>query len=262
VTVALPWLLVLALAAPEKGSLLSDPVAMEHFEAAQRAFNEGDYDAASKELERAFLIEPADALLYPWAQAERFSGRCKVAIDLYRRFLETDPSPNFRVAAEENLARCRAEVEEAGEDSGGEPDPLEEDPLDDGWDAVAATEEDRPETAKPDDRSKAAWIRDPLGGVLSGLGVAGVATGAALMAVSLSRAGRVAEEDTNQGYLDARKSATNLRNAGAIALGVGGALLIGGIVRYVVVAKRSKRRTTASAWMDGRSATVVVQTRF
>jgi len=51
-------------------------------------------------------------------------------------------------------------------------------------------------------------------------------------------------------YLDARDKATKLRNGGAIALSIGGALVIGGVVRYVLVAKQGKqgKQSKASAW--------------
>ena len=264
-------------AGPSSDGLLSDPEAQKHFKAAQAAFNDGNYEVASKELEKAFLIEPADALLYPWAQAERFSGHCKVAIDLYEKFLATEPSDNFRVAAEENLERCQEEIDQANAAVAAQEESDEDtkvEPLDDGGDEVAKHEPE-PRDTKPD-RSKKKdrkWYHDPVGGVLTGLGVAGVAAGGALLGVSASRAGDVGTEDTNQDYLDARRSATTLRNAGAGVLSVGGALLIAGIVRYALLATKGKRsgnraskgkaQATLGPWFSGRtSGGVTFQTRF
>jgi tetratricopeptide (TPR) repeat protein len=263
-----------SMAGPSEG-LLSNPKATKHFEAAQAAFNEGKYDVASKELEKAYLIEPADALLYPWAQAERFSGRCNVAIDLYKKFLDTEPSDNFRLAAEENLERCQSEVDQAKAASAATTKPLAEEdtkvePIeDDGWDEVAKQEPDELDDRKSKPKKDRKWYADPIGGALTGVGVAGVAAGGALIGVAVSRAGKVADEDDNQAYVDARRDATTLRNGGAIALSVGGALLIAGIVRYTLLAtkgsradKKSKKRS-AGIWLDGRtSAGVSFQSRF
>lgn len=270
-------LLALLIASGPSQGLLSDAKAMEHFQAAQAAFNEGDYAKASQQLEKAFLIEPADALLYPWAQAERFAGHCEVAIDLYEKFLATDPSENFRVAAQENLQRCQEEIDKANAaaaaaasaETEGEDDTKVE-PINDGWDDVANSEAETNPGKKDDEPKKARkWYLDPVGGVLSGVGIAGVATGGALLGVASSRAGQVADEDDNQSYVDARRSATTLRNAGAAVISVGGALLIAGIVRYALLATKDSRAKNKSArasvgpWFGGaRTTGVTFQTRF
>lgn len=272
-------LVALVVATGPSEGLLSDPDAMKHFQAAQAAFNEGDYETASKELEKAFLIEPVDALLYPWAQAERFSGRCKIAIDLYEKFLATKPSENFRQAAEENLERCKKEIDEANAAAAAanstdeEEDDTKVEPLDDGWDEVAQQEPETTDTKSKKPKKDRKWYQDPVGGVLSGVGLAGVAAGGALLGISYSRAGEVSDEDTNQDYVDARRSATNLRNGGAVAASVGGALLIAGIVRYALLATKDRRgkagaknsaaRSTLGPWFDDRRAAgVTFVTRF
>lgn len=231
--------LLVALAAP--GQLLSNPEAQAKFRDAQEAFKAEDYDAAAAAVEAAYLIEPQPMLLYPWAQAERSRGNCAAAVELYQRFLDSDPPEAAATPARENMDRCQEQLDAEAP----------EEPVEDIVDEVIEEEpepETKPKPVLQDDPPKAkAWYKDPLGGVLSGLGVAGVGAGVGLMAVGSSKAGKAVDQDMHSGYLDERDSATKLRNGGAIALSIGGALLVGGIVRYVLVAKKGKQ-AKSTAW--------------
>jgi tetratricopeptide (TPR) repeat protein len=234
--------LVLALAAP--GQLLSNPEAKAKFQEAQAAFKANDFDAAAAAVEAAYIIEPNPMLLYPWAQAERSRGNCAAAVELYQRFLDTEPPEAAATPARENMERCKEQL--AAEEPEPEPEPdvvdevIEEEP--------EPEPEPTPTPVKKDDEPKAkAWYKDPVGGVLVGVGVVGVGVGAGLMGAGASAAGKAADEDMHTDYLAARDRATGLRNGGAIALSIGGALVVGGVVRYVLVAKKGKQGK-ASAW--------------
>ncbi len=62
---------------------------------------------------------------------------------------------------------------------------------------------------------------------------------------------------------DAAGGIRTLQIAGAAALGVGGALLIGGIVRWGVVARRSKTSTArVGVHYDGVTAGATLRVRF
>lgn len=235
--------LLLALAAP--GQLLSNPEAQAKLREAQEAFQEEDFDAAAAAVEAAYIIEPEPMLLFPWAQAERSRGNCEAAVALYSRFLDSDAqAPDEMVTlATENRDLCQAELDEAGDDV------IVDDDETSVVDEVLAEEDPEPPPPEPvgtDDQPKAkAWYKDPVGGVLVGVGVAGVGAGVGLLAVASSRAKGASELDSHTDYLDARTGATSLRNGGAIALSIGGALVIGGVVRYLLVAKKNK---AATAW--------------
>ncbi len=233
--------LVLALAAP--GQLLSNPEAKAKLQEAQAAFKAEDFDAAAAAVEAAYIIEPNPMLLYPWAQAERSRGNCAAAVELYQRFLDSDPPEAAATPARENMQRCQeqlaAEVPEP-EEAEVEPEPE---------DAAEVEPEPAPTPVREDAPPKAkAWYADPVGGVLVGVGVVGVGVGAGLMGAGASRAGKAADAGSHSEYLDMRDGATKLRNGGAAALSIGGALLVGGIVRYVLVAKKAKQGGKASAW--------------
>ena len=230
--------LLLALAGP--GQLLSNPEAQAKLREAQEAFQNEDFDAAAAAVEAAYIIEPKPMLLYPWAQAERSRGNCEAAVELYQRFLDSDPPDEMAGVAIENRDLCQAELD-------AEQEVIEDD---DGSvvDEVLAEEDPEPSPAPVtnDNQPKAkAWYKDPVGGVLVGVGVAGVGAGVGLLAVASSRAKGASEMDTHSEYMDARDGATTLRNGGAIALSIGRALVVGGVVRYLLVAKKGNKDATA-----------------
>src|SRR5690606_12723325 len=94
-----------------------------------------------------------------------------------------------------------------------------------------------------------AWFRDPVGGVLVGLGIGGVGAGAALMGIASSRAKSIGNYELNTEYVDARDGAKKLNTGGIVALSVGGALLVSGIVWWAVLARKNKASQSASLWI-------------
>lgn len=239
-------LVVLALAAP--GQLLSNPEAQAKFQEAQDAFRAEDFEAAAAAVEAAYIIEPKPMLLYPWAQAERNQGNCGAAVALYQRFIDSGPREDLASAAQGNLDRCQEELDAAAA--------AEEQIIEDDDDEVVEeiVEDDEPDpapivvepTTKDDGQPKTkVWYKDPLGGALTGAGVVGLGLGVGLLAVGSSTAKKASDEDTQTGYEDQRSRATSLRNGGAIAASIGGALVVGGVVRYLLVTRKGKEST---AW--------------
>jgi hypothetical protein len=68
---------------------------------AERAF-----DAAVREFQSGFALEPRREFLFAEAQAHRLAGRCDRALPLYERFLASGPSPLQREAARLAVERC------------------------------------------------------------------------------------------------------------------------------------------------------------
>jgi tetratricopeptide (TPR) repeat protein len=75
-----------------------------------RAFHDsGDYDHAIAAYKEAYVIAPSPGLLFNLAQAYRLRGSCDDALMMYRRYLETGPSPEGRTIAKghlDNVERC------------------------------------------------------------------------------------------------------------------------------------------------------------
>lgn len=258
--------LSLLLARSGPGGFLDEPAAQEKFTQAQEAFKQGDFAAAAEAIEAAYLVEPAPALLYPWAQAERKQGHCEAAIKLYRRVLRSGPSEEIAELARGHIATCEKAIEDAEVEVADDTPP--ERPAED-----EAAETFVPEPAKDkrarvpiasvttrDETPKAKkWIADPVGGILTGTGLAGVAVGAALLGVATSKAKKVDDEEKNSAYHEARKQATALRNGGLAALAIGGSLVLAGVIRYAVLAKKNKT-ATASVFVDPRGVAGVAWT--
>jgi tetratricopeptide (TPR) repeat protein len=207
---------------------------------ASEAFTSGDFGKAAELTEQAYMIEPNPTLLYPWAQAERENGNCETAIDLYKRFLESNPSEGLVEATNGNIARCEEQL--AAEELEEDPDLVVDDEPVDAEPIVTAEPQPGPTPTK-NDAGPRAWYRDPAGGVLVGVGVAGIGAGAALMGIAGSRAKSVGDEDLNTEYESERSSANKLNTGGVIALSIGGALVVAGVVRWVVLAKKNKSQT-------------------
>lgn len=248
---------LLAFAAAPDGSLLRDPEAKEAFAAAQAAFEAKDYATASSELERAFMLEPKNDLLYPWAQAERNRGRCDSAIDLYEKYIDGGPPERMIEVARQNIDRCRAELEaKAAETAAEQPVTPPPQPVDD------ERPEPRPTSDVPEPNERPIG-RDVTGGLLVGVGGAAVITGAVLLGIASKRAKQVGDADDNEAYLDARDGATKLNRVGIAVLVTGGVLVTAGVIRYGVLArKRKNTHGDASAWWIPGGGGVSFATRF
>jgi hypothetical protein len=253
---AIALLLSLSLAlGPAK--ILDDPKAQKLFDEAQKAFGEKDFATASDKLERAYLIEPAPELLYPWAQAERNLDRCESAIDLYEKFIDTKPNERMVAAAQQNIDRCKEQLSANKPD---EPPPVP----DPGSDAETAPRDDTPpkNDGGAKDEPKTNVGRDPAGAVLVSLGAAGVIAGAALLGVASKQAKKTGNDgNDNTTYLDMRRTALIQRNAGIAVLTIGGALIVAGAIRYGLLARKQKR-ADVGVWIDRTSASFSVSARF
>jgi tetratricopeptide (TPR) repeat protein len=199
-------------------------------EAGVEAFAQGRYEDAAEILERAYASDPDPALLFAWAQAERYAGHCNEAVPLYRRYLAGKPAADVRGLARDAIAACGEDPDQAA--------PPPQPPEPDGDPQPEPEPEPEPEvTAAPVRRTAAA---DPWGHALtwSGLGVASV--GAGLLGEAHRRKASGERAPTEQAYRDALAGAPGLSRAGIAMLAGGGALLVAGVVRLAVVAARRR----------------------
>jgi hypothetical protein len=243
--------------------LLTDPEAKRLFGEAQQAFEAGDYATASARLESAYMIEPEGALLYPWAQAERQLDHCETAIDLYRKYIDSQPSEKMAKAAQSNIERCEVRMSESKK--GSEPPPPIEGTDDEVPPFGEETATDDAPGKKDDFDPRADKIGVIVGATLVGVGVAAVAAGGTLMGVAAGRANATDEATSQARYDELRKEAKSLNTGGIVALSIGGALLVGGVVQLAIVGakrKRAKKNGTLSMFSDGRTSGIVWSGRF
>lgn len=193
--------------------------------AGEAAYREGRWDDASVAFDAAWRRSGNPTFLYTRAQVERKAGRCEVAIELYEQFLTTSPPAEAERAAQQYLAECRASVPA--------PDPIASPP-----DPVPpTTDEPPPPVAKPTKK----WNRDPLAPVLVATGGAAMIGGAVLLGISSSRFDGARDEPDDAEYADRIAGARRLEIAGAVVLPVGTALLVGGIIRWALLARAERR---------------------
>jgi hypothetical protein len=157
--------------------------------------------------------------LFGRAQALRRAGNCKAAIDVFEEFIAAGPPASDIHEAEAVIKDCREILGDEGEP---EPPP----PIPPRVDADPA----------PLPPARPQWWRDPAGGVLLGSGLAVAVTGAALYGVSFSRA-RDGVGESEMQFEDRRQSVRNFSAAGISLLAVGGALVLGAVIRYAVVSR-------------------------
>ena len=220
-SVPLVWMLASTLLGPSHSSK-SASAAVQRAEA---HFLAEEYDRASEAFAEAYAFDPDHKCLYAPAQAERLPGDCATAVDLYARFLETDPPEPAATEASLNRHRCQ-EVLDARRPPPSAP-------------PVSPPPPDRPPNASEP-------LRDPWGFALLGSGGVAVAVGAGLWGIAIANDREAPQSRTEADFLDHKDKARSRHRAGIAVTSIGGALIVAGIVRLAVLAKRRGRDSTAS----------------
>ncbi len=231
-------------AAPAEDAGPTDAQARARLAAGMEKFDAGRFEEAKREFQASFERERNPLSLWGLAQATNKVDGCRKSVKLYREFSEMvdEGSAAYDVALEA-IAECADELAREGETVEPEPDPDIDEPL--------------PDDPAPPMRP---WHRDPLGGALVGVGAAGVAIGIGLLAAAaVERNNPCDQYDCFQAQ---RLRMDRFTIAGAVVLGVGGALLVGGVVRWAVLGKRQRARASAGPLLLPRSAGVSVLGRF
>jgi tetratricopeptide (TPR) repeat protein len=227
--VGLSLLLVTGLA----GAALADAKkeAKLHLDKAGIAHKEGRYDDARKELEIAYTLDPNPALLYAIGQVHVMQGQCPQAITFYERFIASKPSEAQVKKAQEAIETCKKLQAEKPPD-----EPVVEKPVE--KPIIVEKPVTVVTTTKP-------WYTDVVGDVLVGLGIGVGVAGAIVYKGALSdrdAADRVMSYEEYDGLLDDSGKKQRL----AIILGASGsALIIGGIISYIVRDRTVETRTVA-----------------
>jgi hypothetical protein len=220
--------LVLLLAAPNEAAARAE----KHFAA-------GEYEAAIAALEEAYAIEPDRAFIFAQGSAYQALDRCSEAIERYEAFLATEPSRDETIKANDRIASCRTKEpppSEPAPDVAAEPTnaPTSAPP------SSVATKPASDTTASVDSRP---WHRDPAGATLLGVGLASLVGGTVLTVVG-ARSRLAAGDEMDEGAFRSKLRTSNTMQGVGIGLAVtGGALVIGSIVRYAIVARPRRARS-------------------
>jgi tetratricopeptide (TPR) repeat protein len=252
---ALALALVVALPVLPAQALPTDPQAKAHLEKGTELFKAGEFDAAIAEYQKGYEKQEDPVFLYAWAQAELRQEHCAAAVKLYRKYLDTNPPEMSAEAARQGILEC---ADKLAED---EAPPPTDDPATSPADDGTVPPDDAPieDTKRP--RQKKKWSRDPLAATLTAVGIAGVGAGVGVLAAGLVEKNKAS---STYGEFDDRQArARNLIIAGPAVLGVGAAVLVGGIVRFAILGSRAKKQKNGvSAYASPTSAGLVFSGRF
>jgi len=236
-------------------------------------FGAKQYAAAAEEFAAAYELDPqAKFLLFNLGVARRMAGSCTAAIEAYRAFLAAGPPERLAGNARVGIERCEKIVASLPP---APPEPAQPEP--------PASEPPRPASPQPDEPSAALpsapasppaeplalhaapgpserepWYRDRLGDALVGSAGACAIASVALYLLARGAADTTRMPASLDDYESSRSAASQYQAASWITAGVGGALLVGGLVRY---ATRPAHRTVSLAPATG-GVSVVLEGRF
>lgn len=217
------------------------------FDRGVAAYQKQDYAAASAALERSYDLEPDIETLFAWAQSERKQENCESAITLYEKLLAYDMPAANKAAVQTKLDECKAiiaantEAEPPVAPAPSEPVQVEPAP------APAPRAEGKP------------WWKDPLGDALVISGVTGLVVGGVFLYQAKQAEDRSFESIAN--FEAEQDTAQSRGRLGVIVTIAGGALVAGGIVRYLT-RSTGESRTSVTGWMTPDGGGVAALGRF
>lgn len=211
--------------------------AKQRYETGERAYRLGDFDAAVRDFKAAYQLAPVPLILYNIGQAFRLKGDGAQALFFYQQYISTGAAGDSRRVAEQRIAELKAADELQRRAALSSPPPATKASL-----AVQPEALAKPEVAKltpPSLGTRRSWYRSPAGLVCSilGLGAAGAGAGLLVRADSLEATKSTAPSVAAQERL--AQDVTGLTAGGWVAVGVGGALLVTGIVMFAVTGGKS-----------------------
>ena len=222
---------------------IEDPAAQAHVDAGKAAYNAGDYEAASREFDAAYAIVPEPVLLYGWAQSRRLGGHCAEAVALYRRFLASDLSDAQIAAGKAGIALCEQASSTLPPERSRQDTPPRKDPT------------NQPPPAERREPSR--WYTDPVGGGLVIGGAISVGVGITFFVLSRNSEDAASTAEFRDEFADHLDQATTRRRIGLAGAGIGGALLIGGILRYATYGP-----STPAVVVGATGSSLVISGRF
>lgn len=264
---ALPAPALAALAEPAP----MDPQAKAHLDRALELYQKGEHAAAIEEFKAGYAIDPRRDFLFAWAQSERQNGDCVTANELYKRFIAERPPEVQIAAAEKGIELCDKELADKRNAPQG---PTPEEAA--AEEARQQAEEEQRRQAEEEQRRQAEeeaarersrrFYLDPLGDGLVAGGLVAAIAGGALLTVAQVKVSHLADAPTYGDFAAdhdavAAQSRT-FRITGGVLLGVGAALVAGGVARWMILRSGGGKSSRPSAWLAPQVAGVALGGRF
>ena len=191
------------------------------------------YTEAAEAYGRAFEETGESVHLYSQAMSLRRAGSCREAVGVFETFIEQAPPEPDVEAARTQIAECEALL--ARSERAPQPQPQLEPPAPAIVEPPASSEGPQRRRSTRDPRG-----HDPWGGALVAMGGIVAVTGGGLLIASVSSS--APDGETERAHERRETSVRNTSIAGFALVGVGFAILIGGAVRYAIVARRGETR--------------------
>ena len=191
-------------------------------------FDLGEYGKAIEDFRQAYELYPDAKILFNAAQAHRKLKLNERALDLYRSYLRNMPNAPNRAVVEELIAELEGLIAAEKASDGKPPQGVVPPPP-----APATAPATRPEVQEAPTVLESRWYTDTWGWALVGAGVAAGAVGVGFLVSSNSLEGdlQTATESERPGL---RTSIDNRRTIATVAFVAGGALVVGGIVKFAL----------------------------
>lgn len=209
-------------------SLAPQPTHQQRIDRADVAVSEGRWLDAAADYQIVFEATGDLRVRYAQAEALRLGGECALALPMYEEYLAGTPSQANQARTAQLIRYCEEELEaERAREAAIVPalPPAEPEPLVD----------DGPEPPPP-----RPWYRDPTGDALAAIGLATAVAGGVVLGLGVREGRTGGDANTDAAFGKTLDRAETRTLAGGITLGVGSALLLGGIVRWVVVERRNR----------------------
>jgi tetratricopeptide (TPR) repeat protein len=200
------------------------PTARSYLDSGLRLYKEGHYEAAIRELRLGYALEPLPEILYTLGQSARKLGRCEEAIGYYRQYLQRGADAASAGAARFQIERCEQQLRDEQAAAAARA-------------ATATAAAPAPSPSPPPPPPRRAFYKDALGMTLGGIGLGAALAGGGLLigsAVTMQHS-----RTTLQQFDDALPRAQTMRTTGIVLTAGGGALLLAGVIRLSLVARRA-----------------------
>jgi tetratricopeptide (TPR) repeat protein len=206
------------------------PTARSYLDSGLRLYKEGHYEAAIRELRLGYALEPLPEILYTLGQSARKLGRCEEAIGYYRQYLQRGADAASAGAARFQIERCEQQLrDEQAAAAARAPTATAA--------APAPSPSPSPSPPPPPPPPRRPFYKDALGMTLGGIGLGAALAGGGLLigsAVTMQHS-----RTTLQQFDDALPRAQTMRTTGIVLTAGGGALLLAGVIRLSLVARRA-----------------------
>jgi outer membrane biosynthesis protein TonB len=240
-----------------------------HIDKATKAHKEGKFDVALDELKAAYALDPKPDLLFAIAQVYVKLDKCADAITYYERFLAATKDAQAKQVVAQAIETCKTKLAATAPPVAvvEPPPPVEPEPPKLDPEPAPATPSPSPTPAptptpfaevRSTPTKRSAWYLDPVGDALVAGGVAAGVVALVVRGAAQREADEAATASSETAYRD-RLDSSETKERLALFLGVtAGALVTGGVVRYVTRSRRQEpTRVGIAPTRDGGVVTVL-----